>query len=140
MAAEFDNQNARSYRLGDYRLESEKRRLTRNGAVIRLSHKPLQVLLHLIEHRERVVARQELLDTFWDSKDVYDDSLRKSIGAIRKALDEEASGARFIETHYGEGYRYVGPLEEEAIECAPATLEIEKTRGVRIVIEEEDTP
>src|SRR6266571_8250179 len=139
MAAELDNHNARSYLLGDCTLEPEKRRLTRNGAVIPLSNKPLQVLLYLIEHRTRVVTRQDLLEQFWDGKDVYDDSLRKSVGAIRKALDEDASGERFIETHYGEGYRYVGPLEEVIVEYAPTAFEIEKTRGVRIVIEEEDS-
>jgi len=43
----------------------------------------------------------------------------------------------FIETRHREGYRYVGPLEEEVIEYAPLAFEIEKTRAVRIVIEEE---
>ncbi|HJQ26667.1 MAG TPA: tetratricopeptide repeat protein [Blastocatellia bacterium] len=139
MAVQFDNPQARSYLLGDYRLEPEKRRLWRNGAVVRLSHKPLQVLLYLIEHRDRVVSRQELLDQFWDGKDVYDDTLRKAVGAIRKALDEDASGARFIETHYGEGYRYVGPFAEEAIEDAAPTIEVERVRGLHIIIEEDDS-
>jgi TolB-like protein/DNA-binding winged helix-turn-helix (wHTH) protein/lipopolysaccharide biosynthesis regulator YciM len=140
MVVEFKNQQAQRFLLGEFRLEPDKRLLTRNGEVIRLGNKPLQVLLYLIENRHRVVPRSELLDTFWDGKDVYDDTLRKSVGAIRKALDEDYASPYFIETHYGGGYRYIGPLEDRSFEEEDAAIaEVEKTRIVKIITEEEDS-
>jgi len=91
----------------------------------------------LVEHRDRFVSRAELLDHFWDGKDVYDDALRKCVGSIRKALDDQSDDARFIETRWGVGYRYIGPIEEQVAGEETAITEIERTRGVRIVFEEE---
>ena len=100
-----------TYLLGDYLLAPDKRLLCRAGRPVSITGKPFHVLVYLVEHRDRVVSRAELLDTFWDGKDVYDDTLRKSVAAIRKALQDRTESPRFIETHYGEGYRYIGPVE-----------------------------
>src|SRR6266705_1800138 len=128
MALQLQNQLHKKYLVGEFLIEPEKRLITRDGESVHLPNKPFQVLLYLIENRDRVVTREELLDRFWDGKDVYDDTLRKSVGAIRKALGDRSECARFIETRHREGYRYVGPLEEEVIEYTPV-FEIEKTRG-----------
>ena len=129
-------QVSKRFVLGDYNLEPDKRLLYAGDDSVHLANGPFQVLLYLIENRDRVVTRNELLDRFWDGKDVYDDSVRKCIGAIRKALNDRAENPRFIETHYAGGYRYIGPVEEQLVQ--PYIVEIEKTRGVRIVIEEEE--
>src|SRR6185436_12191507 len=96
------------YLLEDYSLEPEKQRLSRGSLYVHLPRKPLQVLIHLVEQRERFVSRSELLDLFWDGKDVYDDALRKCIGTIRKALNDQPEVSSFIETRWGIGYRYIG--------------------------------
>lgn len=126
----------RTYVLGDIRIEPEKRTLIRNDVSARLPKRPFQILFYLIENRGRVVTRQELLDSFWDGKDVYDDSLGKCIGAIRKALDDDSENPTFIETRYGEGYRYIGPAEEAYTPPLETIFEIERTRGISIVVEE----
>jgi TolB-like protein/DNA-binding winged helix-turn-helix (wHTH) protein/Tfp pilus assembly protein PilF len=126
----------KSFSLGEFRLEPDLRLLARDGREVHLANKPFQVLLYLVEHRDRLVSRDELLDKFWDGCDVYDDTLRKAVGAIRKALDDPTDSPRFIETRRAGGYRYIGPLAEEILSNS-AALEIEQTRGVRVVVEEE---
>ncbi|MEO8436696.1 MAG: winged helix-turn-helix domain-containing protein [Pyrinomonadaceae bacterium] len=113
------------YRLGEFELDPNKRLLKReDGETLHLSHKPFQVLLYFIEHRERIVSRQELLDQFWDGRDVYDVTLTKCVGAIRKALGENTETPRFIETRWAEGYRYIGPfVEMPATSAATAVSE-----------------
>src|SRR5882724_10490947 len=128
----------KSYFLGDYELESASRRLSRAGEAVHLANRPFQVLLHLVAHRDRFVSRAELLDLFWDGKDVYDMTLTKCVGAIRKALNDSSDSPQFIETRYAEGYRYIGPVEEQTWHSAQSTFEIERTRGVKIVVEEEE--
>lgn len=97
--------------FSEFRIEPEKRRLYRNEAQIRLANLPFQVLLYLIENRERIVKRDELLDKFWDGRDAYDTALTKCVGAIRKALDDPHDEPRFIETRWAEGYRFIGNIE-----------------------------
>jgi TolB-like protein/DNA-binding winged helix-turn-helix (wHTH) protein/Tfp pilus assembly protein PilF len=103
------------YALGeDFELEPDKRRLsTQTGTSVHLANRPFQVLLYLIDNRDRVVGRQELLDRYWDGRDVYDETLTKCVGAIRKALDDQQKDQpRFIETRWAEGYRFIGPIRE----------------------------
>lgn len=103
----------KTYRLEEFELDPNKRSLKgADGKPVHLAHKPFQVLLYFIENRDRMVSRQELLDQFWEGRDVYDITLTKCVGAIRKALGENTETPRFIETRWAEGYRYIGPLEE----------------------------
>jgi TolB-like protein/DNA-binding winged helix-turn-helix (wHTH) protein/Tfp pilus assembly protein PilF len=125
----------RSYILDEFELEPDSRRLSRNGDIIHLTKKPFGVLLYLIENRDRMVSRPELLEKFWDGHEVYEETLTKSVGAIRKALDDTKEQPQFIQTHWAEGYRFIYPVEEKQ-----SSFEIEKIRGVRITVEEEDEP
>ena len=126
------------YLLRDYWLEPDKQRLSLEGQPIKLAKRPFEVLLFLIEHRDRFVSRAELLDRFWDGKDVYDDALRKCVGTIRNALKDQSDQPFFVETRWGIGYRYIGPIEQQLVQDDTAIIEIQKTRGMTIRIEEEE--
>ncbi|HEY6329474.1 MAG TPA: winged helix-turn-helix domain-containing protein [Blastocatellia bacterium] len=131
---------SRKYLLGDYCLEPEKRLLSLAGKPVRLTARPFQVLVYLIENQDRVVGRDELLDRFWEGSDVYGDSLSKCVGAIRKAFNDRSESPRFIETRYSEGYRYVGPVEEQFIRNQPSMLEMGPSDPYSVAIEEDVAP
>jgi TolB-like protein/DNA-binding winged helix-turn-helix (wHTH) protein/Tfp pilus assembly protein PilF len=120
--------------LGSATLDPGKQLLTIGARTVTLQRKPYQVLLCLIENRHRMVYREELLQRFWDGKEVYDQSLSKAIGSIRKALGEP-EGSEFIETRWGLGYRYVGPFQElpagPAVTPTPEAREAESPGGTR---------
>lgn len=103
---------ATHYVLGELEIDGAARRLrTRAGDVIHLSNRPFHVLLYLIAHRDRLVTRSELLERFWDGRDVYDDALTRCMSSVRKALNVYGDAARYIETRWAEGYRFIGPCE-----------------------------
>ncbi len=106
--------------LGSATLDPDKQLLTIGARSVALQRKPYQVLLCLLENRHRMVSREELLERFWDGKDVYDQSLSKAVGSVRKALGEP-QGSEFIETRWGLGYRYVGPFQELPDHDLPAS-------------------
>lgn len=108
------------YRLGDFELQPATRALSRGGAPVRLTQKPFQVLLYLVEQRDRLVPRAELLEKFWGGREVYDVALTRCLSFVRKALDDQGETARYIETRWAEGYRYIGPFAEELREDRPA--------------------
>lgn len=111
--------SSKRYVLGSYRLEPDGELSGAGGRSVRLSRKPCQVLLYLIEHRERFVSSAELLERFWGGKDVYDDTVRKCVSTIRKAFDDHSDEPRYIETRWGYGYHYIGPVEEPSPQDAP---------------------
>src|SRR5438552_565581 len=131
------NKSRKRYLLDEYWFAPDERLLSRSGKPIHLPKKPFEVLAYLVENRDRFVGRTELLDRFWDGKDVYDDALRKCVGKIRKAFDDQSGEPHFIETRWGVGYRYIGPTEEQVYREETSITEIERTRGVRIIVEEE---
>ena len=99
--------------IGEFELQPATRRLHRSdGSQVHLPNRPFQVLLHLVANRDRLVPREELLEQFWDGRDVYDGALTRCLSTVRKALDDQGNPARFVETRWAEGYRYIGPCIE----------------------------
>ena len=129
----------KTYLLGEFSIEPDKRGVRRGERELHLASRPFQVLLYLVEHRDQLVTRAELLERFWQGKDVYDETLTKCVGAIRKALDDRQDSPKFIETRYAEGYRYIGPCKNQNFPVASSFEEVERTRGLKIVVEEEET-
>jgi TolB-like protein/DNA-binding winged helix-turn-helix (wHTH) protein/Tfp pilus assembly protein PilF len=120
-------------------VDSEKYLITKEDESIHLPELPFQVLLYLIQNRERYVGRQELLDRFWEGNEVYEETLTKCISTIRTQLGDPPAAPVYIETRKKVGYRYIGPYEvfTTAPELAVGT-EVERIREVSIVVEEEE--
>jgi TolB-like protein/DNA-binding winged helix-turn-helix (wHTH) protein/Tfp pilus assembly protein PilF len=72
----------------------------------------------LIEHRDRPVTKQELIESVWKDTAVTDDVLVQSVGDVRRLLSDDARNPRFIKTLSKVGYRLVGPVEEVTPEPA----------------------
>jgi TolB-like protein/DNA-binding winged helix-turn-helix (wHTH) protein/tetratricopeptide (TPR) repeat protein len=111
--AQGDHKPNQIYRFGEYSVDPRAGRLEVNGTEVHLPKRPFDILVRLIENRDGVITRSELLDEFWEGRDVYDDSLRKSIATIRKAIGDAAKPASCIETRYGGGYRFIAPVTAE---------------------------
>ncbi|MBS1796126.1 MAG: winged helix-turn-helix domain-containing protein [Acidobacteria bacterium] len=111
----MNGEGPQSFVFDEFVLDAESQILTAGGREIHLAKRPFQVLAYLIENRERLVGRDELLDKFWDGHEVYDDALRKTVGAIRKALNDLGKPPRLIETRYGGGYRFIGRIDKTGL-------------------------
>ena len=108
-----------SIRLGDgYELDLRLRRLRRGSHVLKLERIPLEILVLLVEHKDKIVTRDEIVSRVW-GKGVFldtDNSIRGAIRKLRQALKDDAECPRFIQTVTGQGYRFlapVAPVEEE---------------------------
>ena len=72
---------------------------------------PFDLLVYLIEHRERVLSIDELLDAIWGRQIVQPSSLTVAVNRIRSVLGDGDS--EIIRTHHRVGYRFVAELEDE---------------------------
>ena len=87
-----------------------------DGEEIYLRPKTFQTLQLLLEHRARVVSKDEVARTIWPDTAVTDDAVVQCIVEIRKALGDDARTGRYIRTLAKSGYRFVGDVDVEAPE------------------------
>jgi Tol biopolymer transport system component/DNA-binding winged helix-turn-helix (wHTH) protein len=102
------------YRFGEFEVDAGKLQVRRAGDVLELEPKAIRVLLYLLERRERVVSKDELIEKVWDGIEVTDNALTRVVGQLRKALGDDPKNAQYIETIPTVGYRFVGVIEEKA--------------------------
>src|SRR5215472_5966673 len=96
----------------DFELDPSAYRLSRRGEVVRLERIPLELLRLLVERREQIVSRDEILERIW-GKGVFIDSenaINTAVRKVRRALQDDADNPRFIVTIPGRGYRFVAPV------------------------------
>jgi DNA-binding winged helix-turn-helix (wHTH) protein len=98
------------YVFGDYSLDMQRYELQRARDVVPLDRQGFAVLAYLIEHRDRVVLRQELFDRLWTDRFVSDAALERCIAVIRRAVGDSGQRQRVIRTVHGRGYRFIAPL------------------------------
>ena len=100
------------YRFDDFVVDPETWRLSRGGQEIHLKPVVLKLLIYLIANRGRLVTRQELMDTVWGDTVISESALTQAVARLRKALGEDATTHRYLETVRSRGYRFVATVEE----------------------------
>ena len=89
--------------FANFELSPEGGRLIRDGSEVALAPKMFEILGHLMRHRERIVSREELLETVWGTTRVSEAAVSSVIRDLRRALDDSAMTPRFIATFRGRG-------------------------------------
>jgi DNA-binding winged helix-turn-helix (wHTH) protein len=107
-----------TYRFGRFTLDTDARQLRADGVELHLSPKAFTLLLMLIEHRQRVMPKNELQDRLWPSTFIGETNLATLAAEVRRALGESAQQSTWIRTVHRIGYRFGGPV----IEGTPVTL------------------
>lgn len=100
------------YSFADCQLDTTSREFSRNGGEIHLSPKAYELLLLLVEHRPRVMTKQELMEGLWPGTFVVEANLPVLIGELRDAFGEKSRGSGAIKTHHGIGYSFAAEVEE----------------------------
>ena len=85
----MSEQSRPSYEFGPFSLDAGKRLLLRDGEPVPLAPKVLETLLALIENRERVLTKDELLQQVWGDTIVEEGGLTRNVSVLRKTLGEK---------------------------------------------------
>ena len=101
-----------SYEFGPFSVDAGKRLLLRNGEPVPLAPKVFETLLALIENRERVLTKDELLKQVWGDTNVEEGGLTRNVSILRKALGEKPDDHQYIVTVPARGYRFVAAVRE----------------------------
>jgi Tol biopolymer transport system component/DNA-binding winged helix-turn-helix (wHTH) protein len=95
-----------------------------NGVPQPLEPKSFRLLQFLIEHRDRVVSKEEIFQAIWAGTFVSDNALTRAVAQIRKAIGDDPRQPRYIETLPTVGYRFVAAVEASGVvpgSTAPAS-------------------
>lgn len=117
----MDASDNRSYRFPPFTADVARRKLWCDGEPVSIADKTFDTLLALIEHRDRVVSRDELLSLVWPDKVVEENNLDRHISTLRDVFGDKGQHKhRHIRTVPREGYRFVAELDDQAKSAEPA--------------------
>ena len=101
------------YRFGRFEVRLAQRRLLVDGADAALGGRAFDLLVALIERRDRVVSGDELFELVWPGRVVEENNLRQQVAALRRLL-----GGQSVVTVPGRGYRFALPLDADEVIAA----------------------
>jgi DNA-binding winged helix-turn-helix (wHTH) protein len=117
------------YRFGDCEVDTKLLELRREGAVHQMDPLGFDLLVYLIENRDRVLTRDELLDALWPGKVVTDSALSSRLKSVRSAVGDTGSSQRIIKTVHARGYRFIADVAEPSGTPVAAELPVESFSG-----------
>ena len=104
-----------------YRLDIDRRELRRGSDPIAVEPQVFDLLVHLIENRDRVVSKDDLIAGVWGGRIVSDSTLTSRINAVRRALGDSGEEQKLIRTIARKGFRFVGEVCVAGMEVPPAS-------------------
>jgi TolB-like protein len=96
--------------FSDHRLDTDRRELRRGSEAIAVEPQVFDLLVYLVENRDRVVSKDDLLASIWGGRIVSDSTLTSRINAARKAVGDSGDAQKLIRTIARKGIRFVGDV------------------------------
>jgi TolB-like protein len=96
--------------FSDHRLDTDRRELRRGAEAIALEPQVFDLLVYLVQNRDRVVSKDDLLASIWGGRIVSDSTLTSRINAARKAVGDSGEEQKLIRTIARKGFRFVGDV------------------------------
>jgi TolB-like protein len=101
-----------AYEFSEHVLDVRRRELWRGGELLKLEPQVFDLLAYLIQHRDRVVGKDDLLHAVWGGRIVSDSALTTRINALRRALGDDGEKQDLIRTFPRKGVRFIGEITE----------------------------
>jgi TolB-like protein/Flp pilus assembly protein TadD len=111
----------------DYTLDIDRQELRRGSQEIAVEPQVFDLLVYLVQNRERVVTKDDLLDAVWKGRFVSESNLTTRINAARKAIGDSGEQQRLIRTVARKGFRFVGLVTSAAENARDAPTSTDPT-------------
>ena len=102
------------FQFGDYSLDVERRELRRGAELVAMEPQVFDLLVFLVQNRERVVTKDDLIAAVWRGRIVSESTLTSRINAVRKAVGDSGEQQSLVRTIARKGFRFVGAVGELA--------------------------
>jgi TolB-like protein/DNA-binding response OmpR family regulator len=105
---------AMTFAFAECELDPARQELRRAGEVIHVEPQVFKLLLLLVENRDRIVSKDEILDAVWDGRIVSEAALSSRINAVRRAIGDNGNDQALVRTLHKRGFRFVGEVHAVA--------------------------
>jgi TolB-like protein len=95
------------YRFGPFELDTAKVELRSDGEVCAVEPQVFALLVLLVDNRERLVSKDEIIEKIWDGRVVSEAAVASRIKSARKVLGDDGKTQSFIKTIHRQGFRFV---------------------------------
>lgn len=108
------------YRFGEFYLDTGSLELKQNGQLLGTEPQVFSLLIYLIENRDRVVSKDELIQEVWGGRIITDGALNTRINSLRRAVGDDGKTQALIKTFQRRGFRFVADIDAEEVNESPA--------------------
>jgi TolB-like protein len=113
------------YLFEDCALDTDTRELQRPGGPVSIEPQAFDLLAFLVQNRDRVVSRDDMIAAIWLGRIVSESTLTTRINAVRSAIGDSGEEQRLIKTFPRRGIRFVGAVQEESAKAGAAVRQAE---------------
>ena len=124
----MSSSNPTIYEFDEFRLDADRRVLTREGEPLALTPRVFDTLLYLVQHANRVILKDELMRAIWADSFVEENNLSQNVSTLRRALGNR----RYILTVPGSGYRFATEVKTISVPEKPVPVAI-KSRTIAVL-------
>lgn len=100
------------FHFASHVLDADLRELSRDGVPVAVEPQVFDLLILLVENRERIVTKDDLIEKVWDGRIVSESTLTSRMNAARKAVGDSGRTQGMIRTIARKGFRFVGEVRE----------------------------
>jgi TolB-like protein/cytochrome c-type biogenesis protein CcmH/NrfG len=100
-------------------LDTERRELLRGGEPIAVQPQVFDLLVYLVQNRDRLVSKEELIASVWSGRNVSDSTFTSRINAVRNAVGDSGRHQKLIRTIARKGLRFIGDVNAQADSARP---------------------
>ena len=106
------------YRFSDFEIDLGQQELRREGVSVHIEPQVFDLIVHLVRNHDRVVSKDELIDTVWNGRVISEAAFSSRINGARRVLGDNGTDQLFIRTLHRRGFRFVGDVQ--AVEASDA--------------------
>jgi DNA-binding winged helix-turn-helix (wHTH) protein len=101
------------YLFAGHTLDTDRRELRRGSQYIAVEPQVFDLLIYLVENRDHVVSKDDLIASVWGGRIVSDSTLTSRVNAARRAIGDSGEGQKLIRTIARKGLRFVGDVRTQ---------------------------
>ena len=99
------------YRFAEFEIDLSQQELRRLGLAVHIEPQVFDLIVHLVRNRDRIVSKDELIETIWNGRIISEAALSSRINGARRALGDNGADQTLIRTLHKRGFRFVGDVQ-----------------------------
>ncbi len=100
------------FRFDEFEIDLGQQELRRSGQVVRIEPQVFELLVYLVRNSNRVVTKEELIESVWRGRAISEAALSSCVSAARRAIGDTGKDQRRIRTASKRGFRFVGTIDD----------------------------